>query len=716
MRHLFSELKRRKVLRAAGAYLVVAWITLQVAAILLPAFEVPNWGMRLVFFMCALGLPLVVLLAWAYELSPGGMRRTPEQPEEDEASADPGQARGRNWAAFALGAAVPTVGFALLFLVFLFLGPGAGEPEAESGRTIAVLPFTNLSANADNEYFTAGMHEDLITQLARIDDLAVASKNSVLRFKQDSGDLRKVADELAVHYIVEGSVQRNDEDLRVTVQLVDAETEKNLWAQTFDRRIENLFALQSEISREIAQRVQARITPEEEAILDRVPTRVVAAYDAYLKARNGIAGFWVGFDVLAEAEKNLDFATRADPEFVEAWALRSVIHSRRYMQLFSFDQANPAVQVEADAALADLDQARDLGPGNVATLRAEGFYSFVVTNDFLEGSRSLDKALALVPNDTETLTMLAFCYRRLGRIDKAIEILQAIYKQNPDAPFVFNYLTSNLHDTAQYSKLIPIYERALEKFPERKHYLLNKLYYEFLVSGSLDAFKAYEKALKETEITEGCDPATWRNGRMTVAMLNGEFDAYARDWHTKWEAHHRGHGDWVCPLQVNEEANQAALLILNGKDEEAHEIIEKCFQNIDLPPNPLAACTFDTEMIRPKLYYMDDDPEKAREELRLAMNKLGSKPDSLLKYVEKAVLLEAADLVSPKLAYSIFKDIQSDPIRMVTLETVCASPWTYPRLMDNPDFQEDIRADGRFVTFLEHYGFLVSTRPSAAGS
>ncbi|HSH10101.1 MAG TPA: tetratricopeptide repeat protein, partial [Oceanipulchritudo sp.] len=415
-----------------------------------------------------------------------------------------------------------------------------------------------------------------------------------------------------------------------------------------------------------------------------------------------------GFDVLAESEKNLEFATRADPEFVEAWALRAIIQSRQYLQLSSMDNTNPAVSEARDAALAHLDMARSLNPNHVATLRAEGFYSFVVTNDFMQGSRSLDKALVLVPNDTETLTLLAFCYRRLGQIDKAIEILQAVYKQNPDEPIIFYYLTSSLHDTGQYQKLIPIYERALAKYPERKHYLLNKLYYEFLTSGKLEAFQAYEIALRETEITEGCDPAAWRNGRMTMAMLNGEFEAYAQDWHTKWEDHHRGHGDWVCPLQVNEEANHAALLLVNGKDAEAGEIIRESFANIHLPPNPLATCTFDTEMIRPKLLYMSDDPEKAREDLRYAMNKLNNKPDSLLKYIEKSVLLEAADLIAPQLAYSIFKDIQNDPIRMATLETVCATPWTYPQLLANPDFQQDIRADGRFVAFLEHYGFLGS--------
>lgn len=696
--------------RAAGAYLVVAWIILQAAAILLPTFGIPQWGMRLVVFMCAFGFPLVVILAWAFELSPEGMRRTAPTGAGKEALSDPRQNRRRNWAAFAFGAAVPTVGFLVLLLVLL-LRPGGDSPPTTPDRSIAVLPFANLSSNAENAYFAGGMHEDLLTQLARLDDLEVASKTSVLKYEEHPENLRVIAEQLGVRYIVEGSVQRVDEAVRITVQLIDAATDKHLWAENFDRRLENIFALQSEISREIAQRVQARISPEENRALDTVPTAIVAAYDAYLKARSDLVGFWVGFNVLAEAEKQLTFATRADPEFVEAWALLANVHSRRYMQLVNLDQESPAVAEEAEKAASALRRAKDLDPGNVATLRADGFYAFVVENDFLQGSRSLDRAIQLVPNDTESLTTLAYCYRRLGQIDRAITLLQDLYQKNPDEPFIFHFLTGCLHDTAQYKRLVPIYAEAFARNPERKDHALEKLYYQFLTTGELETFNQYEKALSTLEITDGCDPSSWRHGRMTVAMLNGEFDAYADNWRIEWEEHHRNHGDWVCPLQVNEEANHAALLIAQGRAADASEIIGESFKNIYLPSNPLATCTFDTEMIRPKLHYMNDDPQQALADLQYAIRKLAEKPDSLLKYVEKGVLLETADLVAPDLAYSIFKDIANDPIQKASLEVICANPWTYPHLLEDPDFQKEVLADGRFVDFLKHYGFLASAVP-----
>lgn len=702
---LFSELKRRKVFRSAGAYLVVAWLILQVASILLPTFGVPAWGMRMVVIMLATGFPLVVLLAWVYELSPDGVRRTLSAEEESNDPSLPENSLRRNLAAFGLGAAIPTTVFMVFLLIVVFL-PGDGDPGKRGSEIgIAVLPFTNLTSDEANGFFSAGMYDDLLTQLSRIGDLAVASKSAVRYYSGDAPDLALIAEELQVQYIVEGSVQRDGDDLRVSVQLTEVASDRHVWAENFDRRMENIFALQSEISREIARHVKARLSPEDEAVLKQVPTEVVAAYDAYLRARNPLVGFWVGFDVLAESQKQLEFATMADPEFVEAWAMLAVVHSRRYMQLFNMDQKQPAVAEAAEAARAALDRARQLDPENLSTLRAEGFHAFIVTNDFMLGSRSLDKALQLVPNDTESMSMLAYCYRRLGQIDKAIEILEEIYAVAPDEPFVFGSLISNLHDTAQYSRLIPIYDRALKRFPERSHYILEKLYYTFLVSGSIDDFRAYEKALQEIPITESCDPASWRRGRMTVAMLNGEFDAYAEDWKIKWENHHRGHGDWVCPLQVNEEANHAALLLLQGRESEAQEILTESFHNITLPTNPLAACTFDTAMIRPKLHYMMNNRQAARDDLDYAIRKLESKPDSLLKFIEKAVLVEAADMIAPDLAYSLFLDIQQDTIRMVTLEIVCANPWSYPHLMDNPKFQKQVLADGRYVEFLRTFGF-----------
>lgn len=193
---------------------------------------------------------------------------------------------------------------------------------------------------------------------------------------------------------------------------------------------------------------------------------------------------------------------------------------------------------------------------------------------------------------------------------------------------------------------------------------------------------------------------------MTVAMLNGEFDAYADNFRIEWEKHHRDHGDWVCPMQVNAEANHAALLLVQGRSSEASQIIEESFKNIHLPPNPLAACTFDTETVRPKLHHMNDNPQQAKADLQYALRKLADKPESLLEYIEKGVLREAADLIDPDLAYTIFRDISNDPIQRASLEVICANPWSYPHLVRHPEFQKTVIADGRFVAFLERYGFL----------
>lgn len=701
---LWAELRRRKVIRATLTYLVVAWLVLQVAAILLPSFEVPAWGMRLVILMCALGLPLVVVLAWAFDLTPEGMKRTSASASADP-EVDPAQSRWRKRSAFALGLALLTGGL-LILVAFILLGRSKPSSEGPGDRSIAIMPFASISADSDNAYFAAGVHEDILTQLARIKELEVASRSSVLRYRDQPGDLRSIAERLGVHYIVEGSVRRDGDMVRISVQLIDARRDRNLWAEQYDRRLENIFALQSEISRQIAGQLRARITPAEAVLLDAVPTTNLAAYEAFLRARGTLTGFWVGFDVLQKAEEELDFATRADPAFVEAWALLSVVHSRRTMQFRGIDTKHPQIEASSQRARAALDMALRLNPDNLASLRARGYYHIMVTNDFLEASRSLDRAIALVPNDAETMATLGYGYRRLGQMEKAIDVLRRAVELDPGQDTAFNFLSRCLHDTGRFAELVPLYKQALARNPERLHYALEAKFYRFLSTGTLAAYEEYEDALEKLEITDGCDPSSWREGRMTAAMLHDEFDVYASNWHEQWEAHHQGHGAWVCPLQVNEEANHAALLIARGETEKAAEILRTSLENITLPSNPLAVCTFDTAVIRPKLYQMSGDSAAAKEDLRQAMLKVAGKSDDYLKYVEKAVLLEAADLILPEEVYAFYQDIADDPVRLVSLELVCAHPWTYPNLLASPQFQRDVREDGRFVAFLGKFGFL----------
>ena len=211
-----SELKRRKVFRAAAAYLVVAWLVIQAASIIFPTFDVPVWSMRLVIIMASLGFPLVVVLAWAFELTPEGMKRTPEVAGETAENTSPKQNRKRNLAAFGLGAAVPTIGFLVVLAILILNSGSSSEADVEIEKSIAVLPFNNLSSNEENAYFAGGVHEDILTNLSKINDLKVVSRTSVMRYQEEKHNLRQIGKELGARYIVEGSVRRAGDDVRVS--------------------------------------------------------------------------------------------------------------------------------------------------------------------------------------------------------------------------------------------------------------------------------------------------------------------------------------------------------------------------------------------------------------------------------------------------------------------------------------------------------------------
>jgi len=702
---LFSELKRRKVFRAAGAYLVVAWLVIQAASIVLPTFEVPTWSMRLVIIMATLGFPLVIVLAWAFELTPSGMKLTPEESEEEPGTLSKTHNRKRNLAAFGLGAAVPTIGFIIVMAV-LILRPSAGSAEENLDRSIAVLPFTNLSADEENAFFAGGVHEDILTNLATVKDLQVTSRTSVMRYKDQTDNLRKIGEDLGVRYIVEGSVRRAGDEVRITVQLIDAMTDQHLYAQNFDRKLVNIFDLQSAIAREIAGALNARISPEEQATLDIIPTRNVEAYDAYVKARNVVSFNWVKFDKLRKAIEQLEMAASLDPHFVEPQALLVMAYGQLSWQAKNLDDGEEET-LRAEKGLEEsIAKARERDPNHIATLRAEGYYYHVIKRDYMSALRSIDKALAIFPNDADSLAFLGYIYRRMEQVDKALEYFNKSYQLDRGNKELINDMARTYMLVGGFAEMGPLYAQLAVLDPEKTNFLIEEKYYQFLADGSLDSFQQYESALSTVEKTEKCNLSAWRNGNMTCAMVKGKFEQYASEWKDQWQAHYDGHGDWVCPIQINDEANHAALILREGDTETAHDIIEKAFHEITLPIDENSGCIIETALIIPKLHHVKGDFETAEEEFDVAMMTLSQSEGGFRGIYEKLVLLEAADMVVPDRVYELYSDLRKEPMRLVSMEFICANPWVFPNLLKNEDFQKEIREDGRFVEFLEHYEFI----------
>jgi TolB-like protein len=270
--NFFTELRRRNVYKVAVAYAVVGWLLVQIATQVFPFFDIPNWAVRLVVLLVAVGFPIALIVAWAFELTPQGIMRT----ETADRTATGGTKRGS-----VHGPWIYVVLLGIVFSVGLFLFGRYSAPRISSGedrrppavaeslpqKSIAVLPFDNLSEDKGNAYFAEGIQDEILTRLAKVADLKVISRTSTQRFKSAPSDLRDIAKQLGVMNILEGSVQKSNDQVRVNVQLINALTDAHLWAEIYDRKLTDLFTVESEIAKTIAEALQAKLTGSEKSAM-----------------------------------------------------------------------------------------------------------------------------------------------------------------------------------------------------------------------------------------------------------------------------------------------------------------------------------------------------------------------------------------------------------------------------------------------------------------
>jgi len=308
--NFLAELKRRNVYKVAIAYIVGGWALSQGIAQVFPVFDIPNWVIRLIVVLIIIGLPIALVLAWMFELTPQGIKRT----EDVDLVAAAQQPKKRTWIFVVIIGALVSIG---LFLLGRYsAGNKTASPDGISNKSIAVLPFGNLSRDPDNEYFAAGIQDEIITRLAQIADLKVISCSSTQRYKGGGENLRQVASELGVTNILEGSVQKSSDQVHVNVQLLNALTDNHLWADTFDRKLTDVFAVESEIAKTVADTLRAKLTGQETATLNARPTENSTAHELYLKGRF----FWNKRDT-PDLQKALGYfreAAAQDPKYALA--------------------------------------------------------------------------------------------------------------------------------------------------------------------------------------------------------------------------------------------------------------------------------------------------------------------------------------------------------------------------------------------------------------
>src|SRR5438552_506267 len=403
----FTELKRRNVYKVAVAYAVVAWLLIQVATQVFPFFEVPNWAVRLVVLLIIVGFPIALVIAWAFELTPEGLKRT------EVADAAPTQrSRSRAWIYVVLIAAALSIG--LFFLGRFTASPKQSVSTEASTKSIAVLPFDNLSRDPDNAYFASGIQDEIITRLAKIADLKVISRTSTQQYQSKPGNLSEIAKQLGVAHIVEGSVQKSGDAVRVNVQLIEAANDSHLWADTFDRKLTDIFSVESEVAKAIADQLRAKLTGREEQVIVARPTDNPDAHDAYLRglAYNLKTANSPGNSL--GAQKYLREAVRLDPEFALSWALLSYVEARGYLT----QTLQPTVALREEARQA-AETALTLQPNLGEAVLAKGQYHYDCLKDYDTAVRYFEQARQFLPNSSRIPESLAYVARRRGQWDRS---------------------------------------------------------------------------------------------------------------------------------------------------------------------------------------------------------------------------------------------------------------------------------------------------------
>jgi TolB-like protein/Tfp pilus assembly protein PilF len=401
----FAELQRRNVYKVAVAYGVMSWLLIQIATQVFPIFEIPNWATRLVILLLLLGFPVALVLAWAYELTPEGIKRTEEIDPRESTS----RRTGRQLDFAIIGILVAVIGVLAFQRYRTNMAPPAPDiPE----KSIAVLPFENRSEEKANAYFADGIQDEILTRLSKISDLKVISRTSTQHYKSTPENLRSIARELGVAHILQGSVQKRGDTVRVNVQLIKASNDSHLWADSFDRKLTDIFSVETEVAKAIADQLRAKLTGQEEKLIAAKPTDNPEAYDAYLR---GLAYTLKAATTSANAlgaQKYLREAVRLDPKFALSWARLSYVDSLSYLSV----TLQPTVALRDEARQA-AENALTLQPNLGEALHAKGFYHYACLKDYDTAVHYFEQARELLPNSSRIPESLAYVARRRGEWD-----------------------------------------------------------------------------------------------------------------------------------------------------------------------------------------------------------------------------------------------------------------------------------------------------------
>ena len=459
MRKFLEEIKRRNVSKVALVYIIAGWLTMQVVDVMFPALQLPEWMISAVAAFVLIGFPFAVIFAWAFEMTPEGIKREKDVDRDASMTTQTGSKLNRT----AMIILVVAVGFLLLDKFVLQLGeapPPAAQSAAEVKPSIAVLPFVNMSDDKENEYFSDGLAEELLNLLAKIPRLHVAGRTSSFQFKGTNEDLRIIGEQLNVANVLEGSVRKSGTRLRITAQLIDAENGYHLWSETYDRDLTDIFAVQDEIASNVVNALKVALLGEQSVTTDR-GTDNIDAYNEVLKG-----GYFLNYltrENLDNAFAAFKKATELDPTFARAWTGLAMTEYNRVAGIAGssggdFREGFHRVRAYATRAI-------DLQPDNVEAYIAQAMVAQGADWDLVGALEFSKKAVELSPNDPISLGWLGNSYFFMGDFDAAIDAFEKAIDLDPLDITSIRQL-GDVHAAAgNYAEALAYFNRVLELSP-----------------------------------------------------------------------------------------------------------------------------------------------------------------------------------------------------------------------------------------------------------
>src|SRR5213595_989566 len=444
MTGFFEEVKRRKVYRVAAAYIIAAGGIIQLASAAFPAWELPNWALRLVIVLLLVGFPIALILAWAFDVTPQGIRATPSV-------AAPRTHRRRNVIMLVV------TGVIVSAIAGFFLLPRISSAR-KIDKSIAVLPFENLSDEKENAYFADGIQDDVLTNLSKIGDLKVISRTSVMQYKGAAKNVREIGKALGVSNILEGSVRRSGNKVRVNVQLIDANSDEHIWASDYDRDITDVFAIQTDLAQKISDALQAKLSPAEKSRMERKPTENGEAYLAFVQAHN-LQDAMEDLEKLKQSEQLYARAIQLDPKFALAIARYSQLES---WIVHTFERTTERRQKARALAQRALQLQPDLPEAHLAM----GFSLYYGDNDFEGALKEFETAQRDLPNEAEGYLALGSIQRRMGKWPESNASLEKAASLDPKDSWVLQNLALSYQTLRDFDAANKTIDRGLKVNPD----------------------------------------------------------------------------------------------------------------------------------------------------------------------------------------------------------------------------------------------------------